>query len=172
MKITRRAPAPDRLKQSLELVQQDAAKVGATDWTFAKEVVLLDALLQQQPVRDVEVQVIQIGPVVLLGNPSEMFCQYGLDMKAGSQFPLTFPVTFANDCVGYVPTEEAFGEHGGGYETRLTAYTNLDITAGQQMVDAMLGLARELQPGEIPTRPPVASPGSPWSYGNVPPQKK
>ena len=131
---------------------------------------MLDALLQKKPRVSVEVQAIQVGPVVLLGMPAEVFCQYGLDLKAGSKFPLTFPVSFANDCVGYIPTAEAFGEHGGGYETRLTSYTNLDITAGQQMVDAALGLASKMVPGKIPTRPPHAAFGGPWEYGNVAPQ--
>ncbi len=168
--VERRAPSPERLQQARELVQQDVSKVGATDWTFAKETVLLDALLQVKPKVTVEVQAIQIGPVVLLGLPAEVFCQFGLDMKAGSPFPLTFPVSFANNCVGYIPTEEAFGEHGGGYETRLTSYTNLDITTGQRMVDAALGLAKQMTPGTIVTRPPHAPFGAPWSYGNVAPQ--
>ncbi len=168
--VERRAPTPQRLQQALELVQQDIAKVGHTDWTFAKETVMLDALLQVKPKVAVEVQAVQIGPVVLLGVPAEVFCQFGLDMKAGSSFPLTLPVSFANNCVGYIPTEEAFGEHGGGYETRLSSYTNLDITAGRQMVNAALGLAKQMTPGTIPTRPPHGPFQGPWTYGNVAPQ--
>jgi neutral ceramidase len=168
--IVRRAPTPERLQNALELVQQDVATVGHTDWTFAKETVMLDALLQKKPRAAVEVQAIQIGPVVLLGLPAEVFCQFGLDLKSASKFPLTFPVSFANDCVGYIPTEEAFGEHGGGYETRLSSYTNLDITAGKQMVEAALTLANKMAPGAIPTRSPHAPFEGPWTYGNVPPQ--
>ncbi len=170
LKISRRAPRPERVTKSLELVKQQPAEVGATEWAFAKEIVLLDALLKKEPVADVEVQAIQIGPVVLLTDPAEFFCQFGLDIKAGSPFPLTFPVSLANGCVGYVPTEESFGPRGGGYETRLTGYSNLEITAGQKMVDAAVELSKRFKPGKIPTRPLRAEFTAPWTYGAVPPE--
>ncbi len=173
LQIKRRVPSPGRVKECLELVQKEPAKVGQTEWTFAKEIVLLDAKLQKEPVVDVEVQAVQVGPAVFLTTPAEYFCRYGLDQKAKSGFPFTFPVSLANGCVGYVPTEDAFGEGGGGYETRLTSYSNLEITAGGKMRDAGLELAQALKPGVVPVpAKPLPFAGQPWSYGNNRPEIK
>jgi hypothetical protein len=135
--------------------------------------VLLDALIRKHAQVDVEVQAVQVGPAVFLTTPVEYFCRFGLEQKVRSGFPFTFPVSLANGCVGYVPTEAAFGPGGGGYETRLTSYSNLEITAGSRMRDAGLELAKQLKPGAVPT-PQRALPftGQPWSYGNVKPEIK
>ncbi len=170
--IRRRVPDPERVRRCLEIVQRPETEVGHTEWIFAKEIVLLDAKLQKEPVVEVEVQAVQIGPAVFLTTPAEYFCAFGLEQKKGSGFPFTFPVSLANGCVGYVPTEEAFGPTGGGYETRLTSYSNLEITAGTQMKEAGLELARSLKPGSIPSRGPAAPFRAPWSYGNVRPELK
>lgn len=181
LKINRRVPSREHVRRSYELMQKDLKDSDPTDWVMAKEIVLLDALRAKEPAVDVEVQAIQVGPAVFLTNPAELFVEYGLELKSKSRFPLTFPVELANGCVGYVPTAEAFGPHGGGYETRLTSYSNLEVSAGQQMVEAGLELAGQMTPGTVPTPPkappfkPVSTIGMhavshPWSYGDVPPQ--
>lgn len=171
--IKRRPPSPERLQQALAMVEKDPPPGDRTEWTFAKEIVLLNEKIKQEPVVEVEVQTVQVGPVVFITDPAEFFCQFGLTLKAKSGFPLTFPVSLANGCVGYVPTEEAFGPHGGGYETRLTSYSNLEITAGQQMVNAGLELAHQLIPGTVPMpAKPLPFSGHPWSYGNNRPEVK
>jgi len=176
LRIPRRRPDPARVRQCYELVRQDPAsgtppaQAGLTEWTFAKEIVLLDALLAREPVAEAEVQAVQVGPAVFISNPAELFCQFGLDLKAKSPFALTFPVELANGCVGYVPTEEAFSAHGGGYETRLTSYSNLEITAGRQMVGAGLELVMPMKPGKMPERPKPRPFREAWAYGNVPPE--
>ena len=171
LRLPRRAPDPDRVKRSIDLVRKDPKEVGRTEWTFAKEIVLLNALLEVEPVVDAEVQAVQVGPAVFLSNPGETFCQLGLDLKAASPFPFTFPVELANGCVGYVPTEKALGEHGGGYETRLTSYTNVVPEAGRLMNEAALDLARGMKPGSAPRLPPAPPFRGPWSYGSVPPER-
>ncbi len=171
LEIARRVPRPERVQAAYEMLQNPDSEADATDRAFAKETLMLDALLQSEPIVDVEVQAVQVGPVVFVSNPAEYFCQYGLDIKQESDFPFTFPVALANGTVGYVPTEEAFGPHGGGYETRLSSYSNLIPTAGTTIANEGIALSKQLQPSAIPTRPayPLFG-GAGWRYGDVPPQ--
>lgn len=170
LKIPRRKPSESRVQRALQIVQDDPSKHDPTEWTFAKETILLDALIQKEPVAEVEVQAIQIGPGVFLSNPAEFFCEYGLELKRLSRFPFTFPVELANDCVGYVPTEEAMGERGGGYETRLTSYSNLEVGAGRKIVNALLELTKDMNPGKIPEPPRIDPVKTRWTYGNTSPE--
>lgn len=173
LKLKRRAPSAERVRAAQEMVQSPPAKVDATELTFAKEIVLLDAILKKGAEVEAEVQAVQVGPAVFLTTPAEYFCRFGLEQKARSGFPFTFPVSLANGCVGYVPTEDAFGPNGGGYETRLTSYSNLEITAGSRMRDAGIELARGLKPGTAPQPArPLPFSGKPWTYGNVKPELK
>ena len=168
--VKRRIPTPDKVKHALDLVKQGPEKAGQVEWTFAKETLLLDALIKARPEAEVEVQAIQVGPAVFVSNPAEYFVQYGLDIKKGSQFPFTFVVELANGCAGYVPTEEALSASGGGYETRLTSYSNLEVSAGRQFANTGIELANELKPGKVPVPPPPPPFRGPWTYGNLPPE--
>lgn len=170
LNLSRRIPKPQRVKDCLELVQREPIK-DQSEWTFAKEILMLDAQIQARPRTDVEVQAVQIGPAVFVTNPAEYFVEFGLEIKRQSPFAFTFPVELANGCVGYVPTEEALGPRGGGYETRLTSYSNLEPTAGTQIMQAGINLAKQLTPAPAPTRPKAAPfTGPPWNYGSVPPE--
>jgi hypothetical protein len=168
-RIPRRTPSAERVGAARALIERDETK--NPDWVWAKETLLLEAMIAKEPEVEVEVQAVQICPVLCVANPAEYFCRYGLELKKGSGFPMTFPVELANGCVGYVPTRDAFDERsGGGYETRLTSYSNLEISAGEQFRDAGLALARQFTPDKLPQVPMAPAFKAPWSYGNVPPQ--
>ncbi|MCO5240051.1 MAG: hypothetical protein M9904_08340 [Chitinophagaceae bacterium] len=168
--IKRRVPSPAKVKRALELVKQGPEKAGSVEWTFAKETLMLDAMLKVRSAAEVEVQAVQVGPAVFVSNPAEYFVQYALDIKKASKFPFTFVVELANGCVGYVPTEEAMGPNGGGYETRLTSYSNLEVSAGRQFANTGIQLANEMSPGIVPAPPPPPPFKGPWTYGNLPPE--
>jgi neutral ceramidase len=109
LQIRRRVPSPQHVQEAYDLAKKNIASVDRTNWIFAKETVLLDYLVKNSSVVPVEIQAVQVGPVVFVSNPAELFAQAGLDIKAGSQFPQTCVVSYANGAVGYVPTEDALG---------------------------------------------------------------
>ncbi len=168
--IPRRPPAPERVRQAQEIMATGDFR--SAEGIFAKEIVLTDAMCRREPESAVELQAIQVGPVLFLANPAELFCQLGLDIKSGSAFPFTFPVELANGCIGYVPTDDAFLPTGGGYETRLTSYSNLIPAAGDRIVEGSLRLANAMTPGPLPQHDPAVQTFArhEWDYGNVAPE--
>lgn len=170
LEIPRRVPRPERVEAAYAVVRKEPKETNPTTWAFAKEIVLLNALLEKAPRAEVEVQAIQVGPAVFLTSPGEMFSEYQVGEKKKSPFPFTFCVSVANGFNGYVPTEEAFTATGGGYETRLTSCSNLEVGAGGKIVGAGLELAAQMRPGEVPERRAAPAYRQPWSYGNVPPE--
>jgi neutral ceramidase len=170
--IPRRVPAPETVAAARAIIARGKRPPDLSDWLFAKETLMLTHLLAREPAAEVEVQALQIGPAVCVSNPAEYFVSYGLEIKKSSKFPFTLPVELANGCVGYVPTAEAFSASGGGYETRLTFYSNLEISAGRQIAETSIALANAMTPGRVPEFPKIKEPGAPWPYGNVPPGLK
>jgi neutral ceramidase len=83
----------------------------------------------------VEVQALRLGDLALLGIPAEYFVEYGLELRQRSPLPHTFVVELANDCLGYVPTPQAFDE--GGYEGTSARFTR---DAGPLLAEAALRL--------------------------------
>ncbi len=177
IQIPYRVPSAEHVARAAAIVDGKVPNATDTDMRFARTLLGHAERLKGRSSEEVEVQAIQVGPAVFISNPAEMFCEFGLDIKKGSPFPKTFPVELANGSVGYVPTEDALGPHGGGYETRL-GVSRLEVAAGRKMVEAGLALARQMKPGVVPEwpreRPFLPAEGgignTPWSYGNVPPE--
>jgi len=167
-----RKPSAASIIKCRKICEQMIAKPEkTTEFHFAKERLVLDYLLSKNDSRTLEIQAIQIGPAVLLSNPAEYFCQYGLDIKQRSNFPFTFVVELANGCCSYVPTEDAFDpEHGGGYETVLTNYSNLEVQAGRKIMEKSLELAGRLVPGDVPKGEQVKPSNEVWDFGALGPE--
>jgi len=176
VRLKRRKPSQERVTESLKIVENGLRTMRTsrfeTEWIFAKELLIANYLCEKEPEVTVEIQGIQIGPAVFLANPSEFFCQLGIDIKKRSRFPLTFVVELANDCIGYVPDEGAFKPEGGGYETVLTGYSNMEITAGSKIVETSLKIAEGFKPGLLPETEKIDVPRPPWGYGVLGPDLK
>lgn len=162
--LNKRKPSQERVKKCWEIVRKHPIKT--MEWQLAKEIIALDYLLRKEPVFNAEIQAIQMGPAVFITNPVELFCQYGLEIKKKSRFPLTYIAQLVNGFSAYVPTREAFDpQTGGGYETTMNTYINLEVGAGEKIVKTSLALANQLKPGKMPEGPKVKPAKEEWSYG-------
>lgn len=161
--IKTREVAEERYQAALKAVKDPDTP--ASEIVYERDAVLLYEQNKWEPEVTAEVQAIQVGPVVFLANSGEYFCRFGLSIKERSPFPFTYVVELANGCIGYVPTPDAMGPMGGGYEPRLAMSSKLVPEAGQMIEDASVELASQLTPGEIPPRPTVSQPGTAWGWG-------
>lgn len=160
---TRKVP-PERLERARQFVRSN--DTSDYRWVFARDAILLNERNGLEPNVTCEIQAIQIGPAVFISNSAEFFCQLGLDIKSSSPFPYTFVVELANGCIGYVPTEEAMGPSGGGYEARMGMHSKLVPSAGRGIVDESITLIKQLTPGHT-AEAPKGEKGGPWGYGEV-----
>ncbi|MGC8977111.1 MAG: hypothetical protein ACP5OB_05750 [Candidatus Ratteibacteria bacterium] len=170
-KVKRRNSSDEKLKKAFEIVKkglEDENIRKKAEWIFAKERIILDYITKKQPEFEVEIQIIQIGPLIIATNPGEFFCSLGRRIKKNSHFPFTFIVELANGNIGYLPNKEAFTEKGGGYETVLTSYSNADIETGEKIVEESIKLIKNFVPEPIPKK--KISTSIPWSYGILGPE--
>lgn len=176
IKIKRRISDTKKTENAVRVVDEfikntDPKKEFTTDITWAKERVMADYLNKVDPEREVEIQALQVGPAIFMANPAEYFCSLGLDIKkACANVPFPFVVELANDIIGYIPDEKAFANDGGGYETRLTGYSNLEVSAGRKIAEASVRLASKLKTDPVPQGPVIDKPFPAWNYGCNPPE--
>ncbi len=172
LSFKRRLPAKESLEESRKIVEKGLADENMrTGWTLAKERLILEYIAGKKPDFDgFEIQAIQIGPAIFVSNPGELFCGLGLDIKEKVEFPLVFVVELANGCAGYIPDAEAFGPEGGGYETVLTSYSNLEAGTGEHLVKESVKLSKMLSPAGIPVNAKGELLRKPWGYGTMGPE--
>ena len=57
-----------------------------------------------------EVQVLQVGEIVLVGLPTEVYVEYGLEIKRRSRYPQTMVLSYCNDYFADLITHQAVAE--------------------------------------------------------------
>lgn len=90
------------------------------------------------------VHVMQIGPLIAVGIPGEIFVEYGLEMKRRVAQDVNRPmilVGYANDYIGYIITPRA--DATGGYEK---AISRVAPTAGRTLTEAAMSAVRAMVP--------------------------
>lgn len=169
--LNRRRPSSARVADCHAHVDE-GLRSGTHDspWHFSKEIVILDWLCAKSPTVQIDVRALQVGPAVFLSNASEYFARSGLLIKAASPFPFTYIASLAGSCIGYVPPAECFGPNGGGYETVLNSYSNMEVGAEQMIREASIRLAQSLTPGDAPRPAQIEQRKAEWNYGNMPPE--
>jgi neutral ceramidase len=92
--------------------------------------------------KKIEIQALRIGNLFIGAFPGELFVEFGAYVKSNSLFKYNMISTLSNGCEGYITTKEAF--HQGGYESKLTNYTNLAPGTGEMLAENILKLMRKI----------------------------
>ncbi len=131
-----------RAFHSMLLESHPTVGLGEFYVAWARELQRLAEAGESLPPTAAEVQVLQLGPAVLVGLPGEIFVELGLRIKERLRGRAVFIAGYANGNVGYVPTRAAYAE--GGYEVTLAQRARLlplSPEAGELMVATALEAA-------------------------------
>lgn len=165
IKLHRRKPSQKTLDEAMRIVQK--WERNTTEFRFAKERLVLGEIVAHEPEMDAEIQTIQIGPLVIVTMPGEVFCGIGLAIKAESKFPFTWVSSMANASIGYVPTSDALDpKTGGGYETRLTSGTCAAPDTDKKLIEKSVEMIGKFNPDPVPVGPQINPVTKIWEYGN------
>jgi hypothetical protein len=123
------------------------------DRVWAREWIELAKMNEEEPEIPAEIMALTIGDAAFVSNPGEYFCRLAMDIKRGSEFEPTFPVSLANGSIGYVATEDAYAESylpkegekfKGGYETTPARSSKVAPGSGEQIAQACIDLVNSL----------------------------
>jgi neutral ceramidase len=143
--------AVDRRREELEAAKaagkpEETLRLLTRDFDAAETLLGVAESVEKQPdtlekAARGSVHVMQLGPVVLVGVPGELFVEFGLEMKQRVRQDKNRPmlmVGYANGYNGYFVTPRAF--HTGGYEQ---AITRVAPSAGRTMTEAAMRIVAE-----------------------------
>ncbi|HNS32469.1 MAG TPA: hypothetical protein PKN36_05790 [bacterium] len=128
---------------------------------WATGVLLLKRKSELYPDIDCGLNVLQIGNLIICTTPAETFAATGLAVKSSSKFPYTMVVELTNGWLGYMPTKDVFGPHGGGYEGQFKFGSYMEKTAEEKVRTKLREMINKFSPEKEIKRQKV-EPGKPW----------
>ena len=120
--ISRRHEIARRIADAVDDVYSCAKKDIKDKVVFVHKVAHINLPTKEPPnppfctcdsVKPAEIHIVRLGDVAVATNPFELYCDYGIRMKARSKAVLTFVTQLSCHYSGYLPTERAV--KGGGY---------------------------------------------------------
>lgn len=143
-----RLPTEERLEWAGGILARvDAGEtVPPFDVVFAHGATLLQERFGKHPTDKLSLHAIRIGSAAIVTQPTELFCQFGLDVKRRSPFAPTALFSICDGYAGYCPT---FGAAiAGGYSGEPIYWTRFTPEAGYRITDALCGLLYKLKAGK------------------------
>jgi neutral ceramidase len=138
-----RLPSAEELAAAEAIVAQGQEGAGRAPWILADAGVLrLQREFAADPREILPLHALRLGDLVILTNPCELYCQFGLDIKRRSPAPVTMVAQLTDGFSGYCPTVPAL--MGGGYSGSAIHWARLEPYAGYKIVEASARLAHEL----------------------------
>jgi hypothetical protein len=134
---------------------------GRRRFLFGRDTILMRLKMRKQPQLISNISAVQIGNLLLVSNANECFAQIGLNIKAASPFEHTMVSELTNGYMGYLPTADVFGPHGGGYEGRLSGGSFLEKDAWQKVQTKSIEMIKRFQPEKVIEKPKVTN-GKVW----------
>jgi hypothetical protein len=132
----------NRVVAQVEKDPASAARVAFMARNWHHGVVRRYEQLQQNPdaTHPVEVHVVRLGDLVICSNPFELFCEYGIRIKARSKATQTFILQMTG-FGSYLPTERALA---GGSYSAIPQSNVIGPEGGQMLVDETVAIIDEL----------------------------
>jgi hypothetical protein len=90
-----------------------------------------------------EIAALRLGEVAFLFVPGELFVEIGLAIRHESPHRHTFVVGYAEDAIGYIPTDQAFAE--GGYELGPGPWAKVGVGSETIIQQAAAALLEEVK---------------------------
>jgi neutral ceramidase len=131
-----RIPTEEEVAWARDFTRAEMYEMDAAGMEIVRAHRILGLAEAKRTTSPVEVQALSIGSFAYVTFPSELFVEFGLDLKRRSPFPYTLISELnSSSSVSYIPTKEAYPE--GGYESESASVVP---GSGERLVDIALEL--------------------------------